>query len=117
MVLDRHQTDLYVRPSWLDAAIALRQIEKVRWFTHVYIQHIKIGILIVHSRFLSQNVGNPGNHNSSQIRILFLCVHVSLFESYIIFIIWSWNIANMKKTNDRSLVIQDLEHVILQRMG
>lgn len=29
MVLDRHQTDLYVRPSWLDAAVAFRQIEKV----------------------------------------------------------------------------------------
>ncbi|XP_065204858.1 protein patched-like [Planococcus citri] len=28
MVLDLHQTDLYVRPSWLDAAVALREIKK-----------------------------------------------------------------------------------------
>lgn len=26
----RHETDLYVRPSWTDASIALDQLEKVR---------------------------------------------------------------------------------------
>lgn len=26
----RHESDLYVRPSWTDAAIALDQLEKVR---------------------------------------------------------------------------------------
>lgn len=28
----RHESDLYVRPSWTDAAIALDQLEKVRYF-------------------------------------------------------------------------------------
>lgn len=27
----RHESDLYVRPSWTDAAIALDQLEKVRF--------------------------------------------------------------------------------------
>jgi len=31
----RHESDLYVRPSWTDAAIALDQLEKVR--THLII--------------------------------------------------------------------------------
>jgi hypothetical protein len=29
-VKHRHETDLYVRPSWTDAALALDQLEKVR---------------------------------------------------------------------------------------
>lgn len=45
MVVDRHQTDLYVRPSWLDAAIALRQIEKVH-ISYYYRLDVYIIILI-----------------------------------------------------------------------
>jgi len=34
----RHESDLYVRPSWTDAAIALDQLEKVRTRTIIPVQ-------------------------------------------------------------------------------
>ena len=33
----RHESDLYVRPSWTDAAIALHQLEKVKLLFNLYI--------------------------------------------------------------------------------
>lgn len=48
MVLDRHQTDLYVRPSWLDAAVALRQIEKVGESEPLLTYKLKIPLVALH---------------------------------------------------------------------
>ncbi len=52
MVLDRHQTDLYVRPSWLDAAVALRQIDKVR--TKSYATTVRTALRPYLRSFVSQ---------------------------------------------------------------
>lgn len=52
MVLDRHLSDLYIRPSWLNAALALNQIEKV-FNAHLIINsliyvHMNLGCVSAH---------------------------------------------------------------------